>query len=162
MCPNLFIVDAPIRGDSPLQRCPSVDAVVSLVRLDLALPTLDARARGVLISAQRECILDYVQRVCAMRCPKCNAQVASFWRWFFWPGPTRHCLNCAAKLRYVGFYLQLAAHVVLGGTLGIVFSVVSMAIGAPVWLSLLIVAVVLTFTAVLLPWRFGRYEEIAD
>jgi hypothetical protein len=38
-----------------------------------------------------------------MRCPKCQARVASFRRWVLWPGPTSHCLNCTAKLRYVGF-----------------------------------------------------------
>jgi hypothetical protein len=57
-----------------------------------------------------------------MRCPKCQAQVASLWRWVLWPGPTRHCLSCAAKLRYVGFDLQLAGHAVLGA---IIFGFVS-------------------------------------
>jgi hypothetical protein len=93
-----------------------------------------------------------------MRCPKCHAQVASFWRWSLWPGPTRHCLNCAANLRYVGFYLQLAAHAVLGGIIVGLGAVR----GAPIWLSVLILAVVTCFTAFLLPWRFGRYEEITQ
>ena len=101
-----------------------------------------------------------------MRCPKCHAQVASFWRWALWPGPTRCCLNCAAKLRYVGFYLQVAAHGLLGA---IIFGLVSFfcaVTGAPDWLfvplTFLVLAVAFSFTAFLLPWRFARYEEIAS
>jgi hypothetical protein len=100
-----------------------------------------------------------------MRCPKCHAQVASFWRWSLWPGPTRTCLNCAAKLRYVGFYLQVAAHAVLGAIIAALVFIVCAVKGAPlstfVLLTFLALAVVTSFTAFLLPWRFARYKEIA-
>jgi hypothetical protein len=91
-----------------------------------------------------------------MNCPKCHELAASFWRWFLWPGPRRRCSNCGTNLRYVGFYSQLAAHAILGPAI-IIFGA---AAGAPVWLSCLVLAVIVSFTAVLLPLRFGRYREI--
>jgi hypothetical protein len=91
-----------------------------------------------------------------MECPKCHEVAASFWRWSLWPGPQRHCRNCGANLRYVGFYTQVAAHGILGAAT-MIFGAVA---GAPIWLSGLVLAVILCFTAVLLPWRFARYREI--
>src|SRR5271155_494377 len=97
---------------------------------------------------------------------KCHAQVASFWRWALWPGPTRRCLNCAAKLRYVGFYLQVAAHALLGAIISGLVSVSCAVTGAPDWLfvplTLLVLAVAAGLTAFLLTWRFARYREIAS
>ena len=99
-----------------------------------------------------------------MKFPKCHAQVAGFWRWALWPGPTRRCLNCAANLRYVGFYPQIAAHALLGAIIVGLVSIFCSVTGAPDWLfvslTLPVLAVVLSFTAVLLPWRFARYKEI--
>jgi Flp pilus assembly protein TadB len=101
-----------------------------------------------------------------MRCPKCHAQVASFGRWALRPGPTRHCLNCGARLRYVGFYTQLAGHAVLGAIIVGLVSIFCAVTGAPDWLfvplTFLLLAVVAGFTALLLPWRFARYKEIAS
>lgn len=91
-----------------------------------------------------------------MKCPKCHEPAASFWRWVQRPGPSRHCRNCGANLRYVGFYTQVAAHGVLGAATVILGAVV----GAPIWLSCLVLAVIVIFTAVLQPWRFARYREI--
>jgi hypothetical protein len=94
-----------------------------------------------------------------VKCPKCYEHVASFGRWAIWPGPTRHCRNCGVKLRYVGFYPQVAAHAVLGAAIFFIFGEV---MHTPIWILCIILAVVLSFTAFFLPWWFGRYREIAD
>lgn len=62
-------------------------------------------------------------------------------------------------MRYVGFYPQVAAHAVLGTA---IFVILGEVMHTPIWLLCLILAVVVSFTAFFLPWRFGRYIEIAD
>ena len=95
-----------------------------------------------------------------MKCPKCHQRVAPFKTWALWPGPTRECVNCHARLRYVGFYLQAMLHFVIG--VPIVFALGGLAIftsSITLWQAALIFLGILAITAVVLPWKFGRYEE---
>ena len=95
-----------------------------------------------------------------MKCPKCHQRVAPFKSWVLWPGPTRECVNCHAHLRYVGFYLQAVLHFVIG--VPIVFALGGMAIFSrtiTLWQAALIFLGILAITAVVLPWKFARYEE---
>ena len=95
-----------------------------------------------------------------MKCPKCHQRVAPFKSWVLWPGPTRECGNCHAHLRYAGFYLQAVLHFVIG--VPIVFALGGMAIFSrtiTLWQAALIFLGILAITAVVLPWKFARYEE---
>ncbi len=95
-----------------------------------------------------------------MKCPKCHQRVAPFKTWVLWPGPTRECGNCHAHLRYVGFYLQAVLHFVIG--VPIVYALGGMIFLSrtiTLWQAALIFLGILAITAVVLPWKFGRYEE---
>jgi hypothetical protein len=94
-----------------------------------------------------------------MKCPKCHQRVAPFKTWVLWPGPTRECGNCHAHLRYVGFYLQAVLHVVIGFPIS--FALGGMAFSRTItpWQAALIFLGILAVTAVVLPWKFARYEE---
>jgi hypothetical protein len=94
-----------------------------------------------------------------MKCPKCHQRVAPFKSWVLWPGPTRECGNCHAHLRYVGFYLQAVLHVVIGFPIS--FALGGMAFSRTItpWQAALIFLGILAITAVVLPWKFARYEE---
>ena len=95
-----------------------------------------------------------------MKCPKCHQRVAPFKSWVLWPGPTRECGNCHAHLRYAGFYLQAVLHFVIG--VPIVFALGGMVIFSrtiTLWQAALIFLGILAITAVVLPWKFARYEE---
>ncbi len=94
-----------------------------------------------------------------MKCPKCHQRVAPFKSWLLWPGPTKECRNCHAAVRYVGFYLQVMLHFVIG--IPVVFALGAMVVShtIPVWLTAVIFLGILVTTAVVLPWHFGRYEE---
>jgi hypothetical protein len=94
-----------------------------------------------------------------MKCPKCHQRVAPFKSWVLWPGPTRECENCHAHLRYAGFYLQAMLHVVIG--FPIVFALGGMVFSRTItlWLAAAIFLGILVITAVVLPWKFARYEE---
>jgi hypothetical protein len=63
-------------------------------------------------------------------------------------------------LRYVGFYLQAVLHFVIG--VPIVFALGGMIFLSrtiTLWQAALIFLGILAITAVVLPWKFGRYEE---
>jgi hypothetical protein len=62
-------------------------------------------------------------------------------------------------LRYAGFYLQAVLHFVIG--VPIVFALGGMIFSRTItlWQAALIFLGILAITAVLLPWKFGRYEE---
>ena len=94
-----------------------------------------------------------------MKCPKCHQRVAPFKTWVLWPGPTRECENCHAHLRYAGFYLQAVLHFVIG--VPIVFALGGMVFSHTItlWQAALIFLGNLAITAVVLPWKFARYEE---
>lgn len=94
-----------------------------------------------------------------MKCPKCHQRVAPFKSWVLWPGPTRECGNCHAHLRYAGFYLQAVLHYVIG--VPILFALGGMILFGTLtlWQAALIYLGILAITAVVLPWKFGRYEE---
>ncbi len=94
-----------------------------------------------------------------MKCPKCHQRVAPFKSWVLWPGPTRECGNCHAHLRYVGFYLQAVLHVVIGFPISFALGGMVFSRTITPWQAALIFLGILAVTAVILPWKFGRYEE---
>ncbi len=94
-----------------------------------------------------------------MKCPKCHQRVAPFKTWALWPGPTRECGNCHAHLRYVGFYLQAMLHVVIGFPISFALGGMVFSRTITLWQAALIFLGILAITAVVLPWKFARYEE---
>lgn len=94
-----------------------------------------------------------------MKCPKCHQRVAPFKSWVLWPGPTRECGNCHAHLRCVGFYLNLALHLVIAIPIGAALGAMIVSHAMSVWLAAAIFLGILAITAVVLPWKFARYEE---
>ena len=94
-----------------------------------------------------------------MKCPKCHQRVAPFKSWVLWPGPTRECGNCQAHLRCVGFYLNLALHLVIAIPIGAALGAMIVSHAMSVWLAAAIFLGILAITGVVLPWKFARYEE---
>ena len=94
-----------------------------------------------------------------MKCPKCHQRVAPFKSWILWPGPTRECRSCHANLRYVGLYVQVMLHLVLGVPVVVALGLLVESNRISLWLAAAIFLVILAITAVVLPWNFARYEE---